>query len=84
MPDVPTTPYYVSGMTCGHCENAVRSAIALDDARMREAMAGRATSRPADCDPPPPPCKPHRPAVYYGLAYSVAEGSQCHATAGGS
>ncbi|SEC28794.1 Copper chaperone CopZ [Streptomyces sp. 3213] len=28
----------LSGMTCGHCENAMRSAIALDDARMREAI----------------------------------------------
>ena len=38
MPDVLTTRYYVSGMTCVHCENAVRTAIALDDARVREAI----------------------------------------------
>ena len=62
MPDVLTTEYHVSGMTCGHCENAVKqevstlvsvvdvevdaptgrvavkSAIALDDAQVREAI----------------------------------------------
>jgi copper chaperone CopZ len=62
VPDVLTTEYHVSGMTCSHCENAVKqevsalasvvdvevdvptgrvtvkSAITLDDARMREVI----------------------------------------------
>ena len=62
----------------------VTSTTPLDDSRYARRSTRRATNSPAEHDVPPPSRKTALAADYYGLAYSVAKGSQGHAAARGS
>ncbi|WP_328774455.1 heavy-metal-associated domain-containing protein [Streptomyces sp. NBC_00286] len=62
----------------------VTSATPLDDTRMARPPARRVTNSQGELTISPSRRKPDRAAVYYGLAYSVAKGSQGDATARGS